>query len=46
VRSFFHRERHVGVVSHNDIRDQEIELHTWSGKDDPDNPYVPGSGLE
>ncbi|KAE8311792.1 hypothetical protein RU639_002178 [Aspergillus parasiticus] len=39
VRSFFHRDRHVGVVSHNDIRDQEIELHTWNGKNDPDNPF-------
>ncbi|KAE8325270.1 major facilitator superfamily domain-containing protein [Aspergillus sergii] len=39
VRSFFNRDRHVGVVSHNDIRDQEIELHTWNGKKDPDNPF-------
>ncbi|KAB8233747.1 MFS general substrate transporter [Aspergillus alliaceus] len=40
VRSFIHRDRHVGVVSHNAIRDSvDIELHTWNGKDDPDNPF-------
>ncbi|PWY72163.1 MFS general substrate transporter [Aspergillus sclerotioniger CBS 115572] len=39
-RSFFRRESHVGVVSHNDLRDREdIEIHTWNGKDDPDNPF-------
>ncbi|PYI27943.1 MFS general substrate transporter [Aspergillus indologenus CBS 114.80] len=40
VRSFFHRDRHVGVVSRNELRDKEdLELHTWNGKDDPDNPF-------
>ncbi|PYH87592.1 hypothetical protein BO71DRAFT_489459 [Aspergillus ellipticus CBS 707.79] len=40
VRSFFHRDPHVGVVSHNDLRDREdLEIHTWDGKDDPDNPF-------
>lgn len=41
VRSFFHRDSHVGVVGHNALRDKEdIEIHTWDGKDDKDNPYV------
>ncbi|KAI2945115.1 hypothetical protein CBS147321_4053 [Aspergillus niger] len=40
VRSFFRRDPHVGVVSHNDLRDREdLEIHTWNGKDDPDNPF-------
>lgn len=41
VKSFFHRDSHVGVVGRNPLRDREdIEIHTWHGKDDPDNPYV------
>ncbi|KAL5364455.1 major facilitator superfamily domain-containing protein [Aspergillus floccosus] len=40
VRSFARRERHIGQVSHHDYRDRaDIELHTWDGPDDPDNPF-------
>ncbi|GES60168.1 MFS general substrate transporter [Aspergillus terreus] len=40
VRSFTRRERHIGVVSRNELRDSvDIELHTWNGPDDPDNPF-------
>ncbi|KAH8429642.1 putative MFS multidrug transporter [Aspergillus melleus] len=40
VRSFVHRDSHVGVVGHHALRDKEdLEIHTWDGKDDPDNPF-------
>ncbi|KAK1142745.1 hypothetical protein N8T08_007377 [Aspergillus melleus] len=40
VRSFVHRDSHVGVVGHHALRDKEdLEIHTWNGKDDPENPF-------
>ncbi|KKK17681.1 hypothetical protein P175DRAFT_0438461 [Aspergillus ochraceoroseus IBT 24754] len=40
VRSFFRRDDHIGLVSKHRLRDSlEIEVHTWEGKDDPDNPF-------
>ncbi|KAJ5592037.1 uncharacterized protein N7459_002406 [Penicillium hispanicum] len=40
VRSFFNREPHIGHVGHNPLRDSaDLEIHTWSGPDDLDNPF-------
>ncbi|KAJ5887201.1 hypothetical protein N7504_011248 [Penicillium tannophilum] len=40
VRSFFKRDDHIGHVSRHPLRDKEdIEIHTWDGPDDPDNPF-------
>lgn len=41
VRSFFNRETHIGHVSRHPLRsEKDIEIHTWDGPDDLDNPYV------
>ncbi|KAF3391668.1 hypothetical protein F1880_007941 [Penicillium rolfsii] len=40
VRSFFKRETHIGNVTRHPLRDdKDIEIHTWNGPDDPDNPF-------
>ncbi|KAF9889531.1 hypothetical protein FE257_007241 [Aspergillus nanangensis] len=40
VKSFVNRERHIGQVSHHEMRDRaDIELHDWNGPNDPDNPF-------
>ncbi|CAG8293207.1 unnamed protein product [Penicillium salamii] len=40
LRSFFHRDSHIGHVAQHPLRgSQEIEIHTWTGPDDPDNPF-------
>ncbi|KAJ5354374.1 uncharacterized protein N7496_012807 [Penicillium cataractarum] len=40
VRSFFNRDTHIGHVSRHPLRDEkDIEIHTWAGPDDPDNPF-------
>ncbi|KAF7713082.1 MFS-type transporter [Penicillium ucsense] len=40
VRSFFHRDSHIGHVGRHPLRDsKDIEIHTWNGPDDPDNPF-------
>ncbi|PLB38859.1 putative MFS multidrug transporter [Aspergillus candidus] len=47
VKAFFHRDAHVGQVSYNELRDrQDLEVHTWRGPDDPDNPFNWGSGYK
>ncbi|KAJ6006825.1 hypothetical protein N7451_004769 [Penicillium sp. IBT 35674x] len=34
------REDHIGHVSRHPLRDKEdVEIHTWNGPDDPDNPF-------
>ncbi|KAJ5117931.1 hypothetical protein N7448_004418 [Penicillium atrosanguineum] len=39
-RSFFQRQTHIGKVGVNPMRDKEdLEIHTWDGPDDPDNPF-------
>ncbi|KAJ5818956.1 hypothetical protein N7474_004547 [Penicillium riverlandense] len=41
LRSFFRRDSHIGNVCRHPLRDQKnIELHTWHGPDDPDNPSI------
>ncbi|KAJ5085065.1 hypothetical protein N7532_009836 [Penicillium argentinense] len=40
VRSFFQRDTHIGHVGHHPLRDKEnVEIHTWDGPNDPDNPF-------
>ncbi|KAJ5081078.1 hypothetical protein N7456_013316 [Penicillium angulare] len=40
VGSFFRREDHIGHVSQHPLRDKEdLEIHTWDGPNDPDNPF-------
>ncbi|CAG8944416.1 unnamed protein product [Penicillium salamii] len=40
LRSFFRRDSHIGHVAQHPLRgSQEIEIHTWTGPDDPDNPF-------
>ncbi|KAJ5937595.1 hypothetical protein N7454_003937 [Penicillium verhagenii] len=39
VRSFFRREDHIGHVSRHPLRESDVEIHTWDGPDDPENPF-------
>ncbi|CAG8049124.1 unnamed protein product [Penicillium nalgiovense] len=40
VHSFFRRDTHIGHVGRHPLRgSQDIEIHTWNGPDDPDNPF-------
>ncbi|OOQ83332.1 MFS multidrug transporter [Penicillium brasilianum] len=40
VRSFFNRDTHIGHVSRHPLRDEKnVEIHTWQGPNDPDNPF-------
>ncbi|KAJ5581275.1 hypothetical protein N7450_007576 [Penicillium hetheringtonii] len=40
VRSFFSRDSHIGHVGQHPLRDKEhVEIHTWDGPNDPDNPF-------
>ncbi|KAJ5404550.1 hypothetical protein N7509_004421 [Penicillium cosmopolitanum] len=40
VHSFFHRDSHIGHVGQHPLRDKEhVEIHTWDGPNDPDNPF-------
>jgi hypothetical protein len=41
LHSFFHRDSHIGNVGQHPLRDKEhVEIHTWDGPNDPDNPSV------
>ncbi|KAK5788159.1 hypothetical protein VI817_009117 [Penicillium citrinum] len=41
VRSFFSRDSHIGHVGQHPLRDKEhVEIHTWDGPNDPDNPSI------
>ncbi|CAI7577485.1 unnamed protein product [Penicillium manginii] len=40
LHSFFHRDSHIGNVGQHPLRDKEhVEIHTWDGPNDPDNPF-------